>query len=98
MPYEKGRTNILCLMLAVYLTGRCFQPFQPQRVTGRIVTEAEGRAVAEAPEAVNRRAVGEPRGGVAGHRGPGRRRHGNRPRFKNGTVGLSETECFPFLC
>ena len=54
--------------------------------------------MAEAPEVVNRRAAGEPRGGLAGRRDPGRRQHGNGPRSKNGSVGLSETECFPFLC
>lgn len=54
--------------------------------------------MAEAPEVVNRRAAGEPRGGLAGLRDPGRRQHGNGPRSKNGSVGLSETECFPFLC
>lgn len=47
--------------------------------------------MAEAQEAVNRSAVRKPSGGMAGCGSPGRRQYGNRPPFKNGSIGLSKT-------
>lgn len=52
--------------------------------------------MAKAQELTDRRVVREPGGWVAGRGRPGRRRHGNRPWFKNGSTGLSKVKYFAF--